>query len=43
VALLKELGVVYDAEVLRKCGVEGRSIEYPISARFPWGWERVSG
>ena len=42
-ALLEELGVVYDAEILRKCGAEGRSVEYPISARFPWGWERVSG
>jgi hypothetical protein len=42
-ALLEELGVVYDAEVLKKCGAEGRSVEYPISARFPWGWERVSG
>jgi hypothetical protein len=42
-ALLEELGVVYDVEVLRKCGAERRSIEYPVSARFPWGWERVSG
>lgn len=42
-ALLEELGVVYDAEVLRKCGADGGRVEYPISARFPWGWERVSG
>jgi len=42
-ALLEELGVVYDADLLRKFGAEGRSTEYPVSARFPWGWERVSG
>ncbi len=41
--LLEELGVVYDTDLLKKFGAEGRSVEYPISARFPWGWERVSG
>ncbi len=42
-ALLEELGVVYDSDLLKKFGAEGGSIEYPVSARFPWGWERVSG
>ena len=42
-ALLEELGVVYDSDLLKKSGAEGRTIEYPVSARFPWGWERVSG
>ncbi|MFB3920539.1 MAG: hypothetical protein ACE145_02385 [Terriglobia bacterium] len=42
-ALLEELGVVYDADLLKKSGAQGRSVEYPVSARFPWGWERVSG
>lgn len=42
-ALLGELGVIYDADILRKLGKEGRVVEYPLSARYPWGWERVSG
>jgi hypothetical protein len=42
-ALLKELGVVYEAEGLKRAAAEGREVEYPLSARFPWGWERVSG
>jgi hypothetical protein len=42
-ALLKELGVMYSVEDLRRAAAEGREVEYPLSARFPWGWERVSG
>jgi hypothetical protein len=41
--LLKELGVVYDADQLKRAAAEGHEVEYPLSARFPWGWERVSG
>jgi len=41
--LLRELQVVYDAEALRRAAAESREVEYPLSARFPWGWERVSG
>jgi hypothetical protein len=42
-ALLSELGVVFDSDILKKFGAEGRTVEYPVSARYPWGWERVSG
>jgi len=42
-ALLKDLEVVYEASALARAAAEGRSVEYPLSARFPWGWERVSG
>lgn len=42
-ALLRELEVVYDAAALARAAAEGREVEYPLSARFPWGWERVSG
>ncbi|MCP5781330.1 hypothetical protein NL316_27320, partial [Klebsiella pneumoniae] len=41
-ALLRELGVVYDAQVLQRAAAEERDVEFPLSARFPWGWERVS-
>ncbi len=41
--LLSELGVVYDADILKKLGAEGRTVEYPVSARYPWGWDRVMG
>ena len=41
--LLSELGVVYDADILKKLGTEGRTVEYPVSARYPWGWDRVMG
>ena len=42
-ALLKDLGVVYDLDVLKTAAAEGRTVEYPLSARYPWAWERVSG
>lgn len=42
-ALLKELGVMYQAAMLQQAATEGREVEYPLSARFPWGRERVSG
>ena len=42
-ALLTDLEVVYDLEVLKAAGAEGRTVEYPLSARYPWAWERVSG
>jgi hypothetical protein len=42
-ALLKELGVIYSVDDLQRAAAEGREVEYPLSARFPWGWERVSG
>jgi hypothetical protein len=42
-ALLRELGVAWDAQVLQRAAAEGREVEFPLSARFPWGWERVSG
>jgi hypothetical protein len=42
-ALLTDLEVVYDLEVLMAAGAEGRTVEYPLSARYPWAWERVSG
>ena len=42
-ALLKELEVIYDAGALERAAAAGREVEYPLSARFPWGWERVSG
>ena len=42
-ALLRELGVVCEAQVLQRAAAEGHDVEFPLSARFPWGWERVSG
>ena len=42
-ALLADLEVVYDAEALKAAAAEGRTVEYPLSARYPWAWERVSG
>ena len=42
-ALLTDLEVVYDLEVLKSAATEGRTVEYPLSARYPWAWERVSG
>ena len=42
-ALLTDLEVVYDLEVLKAAAAEGRTVEYPLSARYPWAWERVSG
>jgi hypothetical protein len=42
-ALLADLEVIFDAEALRAAGAEGRTVEYPLSARYPWAWERVSG
>jgi hypothetical protein len=42
-ALLADLEVVFDAAALRAAGAEGRTIEFPLSARYPWAWERVSG
>ena len=42
-ALLRDLGVVYDLEALKSAAAEGRGVEYPLSARYPWAWERVSG
>ena len=41
--LLRELGVAWDAQALLRAAAEGRDVEFPLSARFPWGWERVSG
>ena len=42
-ALLTDLEVAFDLEVLKAAGAEGRTVEYPLSARYPWAWERVSG
>lgn len=42
-ALLADLEVVYDAESLKTAAAESRTVEYPLSARYPWAWERVSG
>ena len=41
--LLRELGVAWDAQALQRAAAEGRDVAFPLSARFPWGWERVSG
>lgn len=42
-ALLTDLEVVFDLEVLKAAAAAGRTVEYPLSARYPWAWERVSG
>ncbi len=42
-ALLKDLGVVYDTKALKSAAAEGREVEYPLSARYPWAWDRVMG
>lgn len=41
--LLRELGVVCDAQSLERAAARGRDAEFSLSARFPWGWERASG
>ena len=41
--LLRELGVICNAQSLDRAAAEGRDAEFSLSARFPWGWERVSG
>ena len=42
-ALLNELEVIYSVDDLKRAAAEDREIEHPLSARFPLGWERVSG
>jgi len=42
-ALLADLEVVYDAEALKSAAEEGKTVEFPLSARYPWAWDRVSG
>ncbi len=42
-ALLKDLGAVYDIEALKSAAAEGREAAFPLSARYPWAWERVMG
>ncbi len=41
--LLAELGVVYDVGMLKPLGTQGWTHEYPVSARYPWGRDRVMG
>lgn len=41
--LLAELGVVHYVDILKPLGTQGWTLEYPVSARYPWGRDRVMG